>query len=104
MDARNFDHFYDLMSSYSFGEENEARELFGEILEKGEIFESRAVFFVIHKWDEAARETALRIIDNNIPVIVYVISDEAGEEAGFGDIPRSSVKVISAGADLSEVM
>ncbi len=104
VDARNFDHFYDLMCDYSFREEYEARELFWEILEKGGIFESRAVFFVIHKWDETARETALRISDNNIPVIVYVISDEAGEEAGFGDIPRSAVKVISAGADLSEVM
>ncbi|MCR5747902.1 MAG: DUF58 domain-containing protein [Lachnospiraceae bacterium] len=99
-----FEGFYDQMCTFSFKKENTANSLYSDILTKATIFKSRAVFMIIHVWDGPAMETASALSNNNVPVIVYLVSDADNEPAMTVPIPRVNIISVGTDADLTEVL
>ena len=69
---------------------------------QGSVFTKRAVFMIIHVWDEAVSMMVQELNKNAIPVIIYVITDE--ENISFERISRVDVVRIPTESDLGEVM
>ncbi len=102
--AGGFEAFYDRMCSFSFKEEYDPSILYEEVLQGVGIYSSKAVFFVIHKWDTPVIEAVSRLSEGNIPVMIYLVSDEAAGDLLSERVSRVSMITIPTDAVLTEVM
>ena len=99
-----FEEFYERMSSFSFTGAHTRELLCSDVLSDGNVFLKKAVFFIVHKWDEAVSTAAAEIVKNDIPVIVYVINDDCDDENDLARLTRTNVVNIRTDCDLTEVM
>ena len=97
-----FDAFYDRMCGFSFKDDHSNELLMSHVMSQGSVFTKRAVFMIVHVWDEAVTMMVQELNKNAIPVIIYVISDE--EDISFERISRVDVVRIPTESDLREVM
>ena len=95
-----FDAFYERMAMVRFHKEHPIDILFEELRRGGRIFSVKAVFLVLHEWNEAAGRFAEEMIRSGIAVTAYVITDTEFSEVHSG-IHRMRIPVH---ADLSEVL
>ncbi|MBP5746528.1 MAG: DUF58 domain-containing protein [Lachnospiraceae bacterium] len=101
---KGFEEFYEKMSSFVFDETHTNELLCRDILDSKTIFMKKAVFMIVHKWDEALANTANEITRNNIPIVVYIISDDINSDHSSQLMTRTSMVRISTDSDLTEVM
>ncbi len=97
-----FEELYAAASEFRFRETGTAKLLYEELLQRSVLYEKKAVFFIVNRWDAALFTLADRLSLGNVSVVVYLISDEEQEKIR----EHSKVKVIriATDADLTEVM
>lgn len=101
---KGFDEFYEKMSSFVFDESHTNNLLCRDVLDSRTIFMKKVVFMVVHKWDDALAQTATELSRNNVPVVVYIISDETNDDHSSQLMTRINMVRISTDSDLTEVM
>ena len=92
------------MSSFVFDEAHTDELLCRNIMDSKTVFMKKAVFMIVHKWDEILANTAMEIGKNNIPMVVYIISDDINCEYSSQLMTRTSMVRITTDSDLTEVM
>ncbi len=97
-----FDTFYERMVTYRFDPDHKTEHFYEEVMKNSRIFNKKAVFLIIHEWNDEAERIAGELSRNNISVIAYVVSDE--ELASDVTVSRTRVVKIPTEADLSEVL
>ena len=97
-----FDSFYDQMVSYRFDPDHRTGRFYEEVMKTSRLFNKKAVFLVIHAWDEEAERITGELSRNNVAAIVYVVSDD--EITPDVTISRTRVVKIPTNADLTEVL
>ena len=101
---KGFEEFYERMSSIAFDESNNNELLCRNLLDSKTVFLKKAVFMVVHKWDDAMAQTASELSKNNIPSVVYIISDSVKDDYSSQLMTRTNMVRISTECDLTEVM
>ena len=101
---KGFEEFYEKMSSFVFDEAHTDELLCRNIMDSKTVFMKKAVFMIVHKWDETLTHTAMEIGKNNIPIVVYIISDDINCEYSSQLMTRTSMVRITTDSDLTEVM
>ena len=101
---KGFEEFYEKMSSFVFDEAHTDELLCRNIMDSKTVFMKKAVFMIVHKWDETLANTAMEIGKNNIPIVVYIISDDINCEYSSQLMTRTSMVRITTDSDLTEVM
>ena len=101
---KGFEEFYEKMSSFVFDEAHTDELLCRNIMDSKTVFMKKAVFMIVHKWDEILANTAMEIGKNNIPMVVYIISDDINCEYSSQLMTRTSMVRITTDSDLTEVM
>lgn len=99
-----FDEHYDALSGVEFSNDREDAILFEASSQCRTLFESRAVFMVLHEWSEAAGEMMHTLSENNIYVVVYLINDSISEDVLAQQLPRVEFIKIAPEDNLLEVM
>ena len=101
---KGFEEFYERMASFAFDESHTNEMLCQNILESRTVFMKKAVFMVVYKWDDTLANTAMEIGKNNIPIVVYIISNNTNDDVSSQLMTRTSMVRISTDSDLTEVM
>lgn len=99
-----FDPFYEVVSKISFEAGNTQKKLMEGLTEHRELFNSQAVFFVLHEMDDSIRNMIDRLTEQEVAVIIYLIGADAASTAAFAGSPRVKVIPVATEEDLREVM
>lgn len=99
-----FHDLYDWFSAVEFRDDLEEKDIFTQITDSPEIYSSRMVFLIVHRIDAGALNTIESLHRQQIPVMVYRISDDTEQTAGAVKMPNVEIINISPEADLKEVM
>ena len=96
-----FESYYEKMSSLAFKAESDEEKLLLNACEHKEIFTRRSAFLILHEWTVAAEETVKMLRDNNVFVLVCIVSDKPAE---LSQEDNNGVKIINIGTqeDLKE--
>ncbi|MDD6038699.1 MAG: DUF58 domain-containing protein [bacterium] len=99
-----FDDFYSMISDIQFDEQESQEKLFTELSARRDIFMCHAVFLVLHTWSEAAHRMALKLSENQVFVVVYLITEQLPDDIQFEEAAKIKVIQIPPNANLKEVL
>ena len=99
-----FESFYELMSGISFDMDLDMGMMYKEVLRSAGLTECRALFYVTYTWDEETSGFIKELSKRGSEVTVYIIGENDTMSFAADTIPRCSIIMIPAEADLTEVM
>lgn len=74
-----FEDFYREVDEVAFGGEEDCRRTLEQLLSGGELWDSRAVFLILHEMDDGRMEVVRRLSEAGLPVVVYAVTDKSQE-------------------------
>lgn len=96
----DFDTFYHQVSQIAFGKEESPQDVFGQVMERGNLWENKVVFCVFHELDDVIMDGVERLTAEGVIVVIYVITDQPSEGyVRLGSL-RKRIIVIPVEADL----
>lgn len=97
--VENFEEYYSEMSAFSFKSTQGTDQLFEQTLQMPEVMDSHTVIFLVHEWTPVMAEAALILSNNNIPVMVYLVTDSLNEPDGI-DASKYRISFRQVGLDM----
>ncbi|MBR3039959.1 MAG: DUF58 domain-containing protein [Lachnospiraceae bacterium] len=91
----DFDALYQVMRRYIFRDDTDMKHFLGELYDEAYLSEYRMLVFVLQKWSEEEAEWVKNINTDQMPVRVYLISEEEGEE--FTDASDNKTEILPIG-------
>lgn len=98
-----FDHLYEEMCGLEFSEEGNAERFFSSV-GVGKLSGYQSVFFVVHTWTGWLEKLTLQLQDRGVQSVIYVVTDEEGENYRRFSHPGRWVYVYSTREKLEEVL
>ena len=99
-----YDGFYGKMNSFEFKSGRNNKTLFTMAGSLNDIYKNRMMVFVIHEWCAEIARLAEALSSSNIPVIIYMINDNAEAVPVDNNINRCKIIRVPVEADLKEVL
>lgn len=93
-----FEEYYSEMSGFGFKSRQSADQLVEDSMQQPAIMNSNTVVFLVHEWTAKMAEAAVMLMDNNIPVVVYIVSDNVNAMDGL-DMSNSRITFRQIGTD-----
>ena len=81
----DFEGLYEAMRKYSFRDDGDVAPFLVDLYESGELYDYRLLILVLQKWTTEEFALVEKISNAGMPIRVYVIDDEAGEEKTASD-------------------
>ena len=91
----DFDGLYQIMRRYIFRDDVDMKHFLGELYDKAWLGEYRMLIFVLQKWTDDEREWVKNINTDQIPVQIYLVGEEEGEE--FTDANDNKTEILPIG-------
>lgn len=73
---QDFEGFYQWVAGLAFGEAGDISELLEQAQAQGGLWDSRILFFVLHKVSERLLQAAERLADSGVALVIYVVTEE----------------------------
>jgi len=99
-----FDSFYETISEVGFAKEHTIEKLVTQLKERSALFECQAVFFVLDRWEDAARLLVAELTKHGVFTVVYLVGVEKVDATQMPDNAFCQLICIASEADLREVM
>ena len=99
-----FEELYDSLSKTEFREEYTDEIFLSETIAQQHVFDCRTVFLILHEWTEMAVNTVQILNENNIYVVICLVTDELPDDISPEQFPGAVVIRIKTDADLKEVL
>ena len=99
-----FNAFYDEVSAVVFSKERPDRLMFSEALKSPQLFKSRLIIMLLETVSDEALIAAESLNRNNIPVVIYLVSDAPEASSLTSPLPMTEIHLLSSEADLKEVL
>ena len=77
---KDFDGFYQSTAEAVFGEQEDVLKLFTQVRAQGGIWDSRIVFFILHRLDDRIMGMTEELAAGGTAVVVYAVTDENVQE------------------------
>lgn len=77
---KDFDGFYQSTAEAVFGEQEDVLKLLAQVRAQGDIWDSRIVFFILHKLDDRIMGMTEELAAGGTAVVVYAVTDENVQE------------------------
>lgn len=99
-DISGFDGFYQKAAGIVFDEKNELISLFDRTMEEGILWNSKIVFCVLHRWEDAVSEITKQLAAGGVIVVVYLITQQPAKQFIKQSSLRRRIIVIPPDAEL----
>lgn len=99
-----FEELYDSLAKTEFREEYTDEIFLSETIAQQHVFGCRTVFLILHEWTEMAAKTVQILNENNIYVVICLVTDELPDDISSEQFPGAVVIRIKTDADLKEVL
>lgn len=99
-DINGFDRFYQELAGVTFDQKNELVSLFYRTMEEGILWNSRIIFCVLHRWEDAVCEITEQLVASGLIVVVYLITKQPAEQFMKQSSLRRRIIVIPPDAEL----
>lgn len=97
---KDFDEFYQKVAKINFDEKEEPQQLLYCVMEKGILWNSKVVFFVLHAWDDVIAEMTERLAAGGTIIVIYLITEQNADEYRKQNSLRRRIVVIPPDAEL----
>ena len=77
---RDFEEFYQKVSEMVFDADEEVRNTLADAMAKGDIWNSKVVFIILHKWDESVARMSEEMAAGGVIVVLYLITGDDMQE------------------------
>lgn len=104
-DLRKFEAYYEKMCAFSFNTRNTAKALASGVMGMNSLTDNNVLIFIVCKWTDEMMKVAGYAYKNNIPVTVFLVSDDSGETEEICN-GRHGIRFVRIGTedDLTEVL
>ena len=99
-----FDEYYNYVSDVAFDEERKDDLLFLEAAQNQSLLEYKAIFIIVHEWNELAAQMIDILSKNNVYTVVYIVSENVDKELLSHKLPGVDIVNILPEEDLMEVL
>ena len=101
-DIEEFNTFYSHMSDFRFEKENEQEKMFSYLVNDKTFFDNKLVVFVLHEFNESARNLVDTLCENNVSSVIYLVNDEDNDIKPGKINSLSELIMVSSEADIKE--